>query len=286
MVRQRRQSVAHLPVVLLATAVGACSAFPGAGPEVDLAASPRYPCEGDAVALTFRSDGVEQFDVRDAQGRIVGQARGPSGVVTIAHITRAMLPLTASVRSVAGARDARIPGAVPLGVIAAATLTEVFPLDTDVTSPEARTQIGTQDCGCTLDDDGAPLECQRAAPVYDVTLARAGGAAQFDSALFSPRAHVVGLINGTPYDLTYYHGDNRIATVPHGQTQEIDFASEISPAGTWSGRFTASSAPRRYAGTFVDGGPVCTGWVHRPAPRPATTGDPPVTLGFRLRCME
>lgn len=105
-----------------------------------------------------------------------------------------------------------------------------------------------------------------------------------DAALFSPKAHVVGVTNRTPYDLTYFHGENRIAVVPHGESRAIDFASEIAPGGTWTGKLDAAQQRVAYAGTFVEGGQVCKGWVHRAtASAPAR---PRVALGFTLRCME
>jgi hypothetical protein len=271
-------------LLLAATAATTCARPSGPGPDVHLAASPRYPCQGDAVTLTFTSTAVDRIEIRDARGQVVGEAKGPRGVVSIPHIDRSMLPLVARAWSGDASSDARMPGEVPLGVIAASSPTELFPLEERATGPEQRTKIGTQDCGCTFDDDGAPLICEKAAPIYDVRVPREGGTAQLDAALFSPRAHVVGVTNGTPYDLTYFHGSNRIAVVPHGESREIDFASEVVPGGTWTGKFDASQQAVDYAGTFVEGGQVCKGWVHRASPPPLP--EPRVALGFTLRCME
>jgi hypothetical protein len=273
-----------LSAAILSVTGSSCGERPGPAPALSVAASPRYPCQGDPLTITFVSDRAEQVQVIDGRGQVAGEARGPAGTITLPRIDRAMLPLTVRARIDGATHDLRAPGSVPLGVIDASTPTEVFPLPDDARGPDARRQMGTQDCGCTLDDDGAPLECEKAAAIYEVRTRREGGTGKLDAALFSPKAHVVALVNRTPYDLTYFHGDNRIAVVPTGGTQEIDFASEIAPRGQWTGKIGVARQTERYAGTFIDGGPVCTGWVDRaPDPPPPT---PPISLGFALRCSE
>jgi hypothetical protein len=273
----RALRIAHL--MLLALALAACRRM---GPDVNMSVSPRYPCQGDSVTLTFSSTNVDKIEVRDARGKDIAQASGPSGAVTIPHIDPAMLPLVATTRRDNQSRVQHIPGEIPLSVIDRTTATESFVLDHKLLAQEKRTRIGAENCGCTLDDDGAPLLCEAAAPIYEVSGTYEGQDRLLESAWFSPRAHVVGMVNHTPFALTFFHNDNRIVSVPPGTSQKIDYASEVMPAGRWSGKYESNNLQIAYTGTYVDGGKVCTGWIHRPTADVSRN----VSLALLLRCME
>src|ERR1700687_2078305 len=92
-IRRRALPIAHL--MLLALVVPACRRM---GPDVNIGVSPRYPCQGDSVTLTFSSTNVDRIEVRDARGKDIAQAPGPSGTVTIPNIDPDMLPLVATAR--------------------------------------------------------------------------------------------------------------------------------------------------------------------------------------------
>jgi hypothetical protein len=193
-----------------------------------------------------------------------------------------MLPLVATARRDNQSRVQHIPGEIPLSVIDRTTATESFVLDHKLLAGEKRTRIGAQNCGCTLDDDGAPLLCEAAAPIYEISDTYEGQDRLLESAWFSPRAHVVGMVNDAPFTLMFFHNDNRIASVPPGKSQAIDYASEVMPAGTWSGKYESNNLHVAYTGTYVDGGKVCTGWTHRPTKHVSRN----VSLALLLRCKE
>jgi hypothetical protein len=269
-------------VLVVASIAGSMDGCRRAGPDIDVAVSPRYPCAGDSIVVAFSSAAADRIEVKDANGREVGRAAGASGTITVPHVDGRMLPLTATGWQENRSRALRVPGDVPLTVIDGTTKTEPFVLDHELAGREARKRIGTENCGCTLDDDGAPLLCEPAAPVYEVRTSYDGADGLLERAWFSPRAHVVGVTNGTPFGLTYLHGDNRIAAVGAGGTQSIDYASEIAPAGTWAGRLSGRAVGEPSSGIYVEGGNVCSGWIHRAAREPG----PKLTVGFLLRCME
>lgn len=116
-------------VLVVATAATACVRPPEPAPDLHIAASPRYPCQGDAVTLTFASNSLDRVDVTDARGQVVGEAKGPRGTITMPRIERAMLPLLVRASSGGATREEHAPGAIPLGVISGSTPTEIFPLE-------------------------------------------------------------------------------------------------------------------------------------------------------------
>jgi hypothetical protein len=133
-----------------------------------------------------------------------------------------------------------------------------------------------------VDDDGAPLECVTAAPIYEVYQTFDGQDRLLPSAWFSPRAKVVGVINDSSLPLTYVHDGNRIVTLRPGTRQMIDFASDVNPSGTWAGKYEPASVPVEYTGRYVDGGKICGGWIHQSKAEPIRQ----VSANLLLRCME
>ena len=103
-IRRRALPIAHL--MLLALVLPACRRT---GPDVNIGVSPRYPCKGDSVTLTFSSTTVDKMEVKDAQGKDIAEASGPSGAVTIPHIDPTMLPLVATARRDNQSRVQHIP---------------------------------------------------------------------------------------------------------------------------------------------------------------------------------
>jgi hypothetical protein len=231
--------------------------------------------------VAFSLQNLDRMEVKDARGKVLAQATNATAV-TIPAVERSMLPLTATGWKGNDSRSESIPGDAAFTIIDGTITTEAFPLARRPPGRETRSPIGTRDCGCTLDDDNAPLLCENAARLFDVSTTFDAQDASLDSAWFSPRAHVVGLTNETPWKLTYLHNGNGIVTLAPGASQMIDYASEVAPAGTWGGKFEAGQAQTEYTGTYVDGGTVCSGWVHRRAESPARN----VAVKLALRCME
>jgi hypothetical protein len=254
-----------------------------AGPnDLDVGVSPRYACPGDSVTITFSVQDVDRIEIIDGRGRTLVPSTDRNGAATVKKVQPTMLPFTATGWKGLRSRSVRVPGDIPFAMIDGTINTESFPLDRPQWGPEVRTRIGTHDCGCTLDDDGAPLVCENTASIYDVSRALTGYEGALDRAWFSPRAHVVGLVNDTAWPLAYSHNGNRIFSVPNGGSQAIDFASEVVPSGTWAVGFEGQTVPVPYLGTYVDGGEVCSGWVHRRPDRAMR----PVDVKLSLRCME
>jgi len=266
-------------IVFAVTTVVGCRR---AGPELDLGVLPRYACRGDTVTITFSLQDVEGVEVKDAAGSLVAQSSGHSGVVAVKNVQPDMLPMTATGSKGGRSRSWRIPGDMVFAIVDGTVATESFQLRVPQFGDDLRSRIGTADCGCTLDDDGAPLLCENAAPVVDVSRLLEGYQGLLDAAWFSPRAHVVGITNESAWRMTYFHNGNQIVPVGPGGLQAIDFASEIMPAGTWSVRFDARDASLQYVGIFVDGGAVCSGWTHRRPDPAARKAD----LKLSLRCPE
>src|SRR5436309_15581686 len=87
-----------LPIVHLILLLLVLSACQRMGPDVNVAVSPRYACQGDSVTVTFRSTNVDKIEVTDARGKAIVQSAGPTGAMTIPHIDSNMLPLVATSR--------------------------------------------------------------------------------------------------------------------------------------------------------------------------------------------
>jgi hypothetical protein len=242
-----------LLALLLIVVLPACRR---AGPDLALGVSPSYPCLGDAVTLTFSTKNVDRIEVKDARGMAIAQGGDSSSL--------------------------RIPGDLPLQIVDGTITTESFALDHKLLRHEDRSQIATENCGCSLDDDGAPLECATSAPIFDVYRTYDGQDRLLPSAWFSPRAKVVGVINDSAVPLTYAHDGNRIVTLAPGATQRIDFASDVNPSGTWAGKYEPNNMTVEYAGRYVDGGKVCSGSIHQPK----AEIDRKVSASLLLRCME
>jgi hypothetical protein len=252
-----------------------------AGPDLSLGVSPRYPCLGEAVTVTFNTRNIDRIEVKDARGTMIAQPAA-SGAVAVPKIDRSMLPLVATGWKGGDSTSQRIPGDIPLQIIDGTTTTESFALDHKLLGPEDRSRVATENCGCSVDDDGAPLECVTGAPIYEVYRTYEGQDRLLHAAWFSPRAKVVGLVNDSASPLTYAHDGNRIVTLQPGATQMIDFASDVNPAGTWAGRFETNNRPVEYAGRYVDGGKICGGWIHQAK----VDLDRKVSANLLLRCME
>jgi hypothetical protein len=271
--------LSRLCLLLFVAASGSCRR--DRGPALDVGVTPRYPCAGDSVTIAFSLQDVERMEVKDARGKVLAQSTR-AAAVTIPNIEPGMLPLTATGWKGSDSRSERIPGRAPLAIIDGTITSEAFPLVHRLPGPDRRTPIGTRDCGCTLDDDNAPLLCENAAPVFDVSSTFEGQDAVLDSSWFSPRAHVVGVANETAWALSYLHNGNRILTLAPGASQAISFDSEVAPAGAWAARYDPDKAEVEYRGSYVDGGTVCSGWIHR---RPEEVSRP-LAIKLALRCME
>jgi hypothetical protein len=267
-----------LLALLLISVLPACRR---AGPDLALGVSPSYPCLGDAVTLTFSTKNVDRIEVKDARGTVIAQGAATSAV-TVPKIAPSMLPLVATGWKGSNSRSLQVPGDLPLQIVDATVTTESFALDHKVLGREDRSRIATENCGCSLDDDGAPLECATSAPIFDVYRAYDGQDRLLPSAWFSPRAKVVGVINDSALPLTYAHDGNRIVTLAPGATQRIDFASDVNPSGTWAGKYEPNNIAVEYAGRYVDGGKVCSGWIHQAK----AELERKVSASLLLRCME
>jgi hypothetical protein len=264
-------------VSLLVLGLPACRR---AGPEMNVGVSPRYPCNGESVTLTFGATDVDRVEVKDAAGTAIPQNGDGSRVITIPRIARSMLPLAATGWKGNASRTQRIPGDVPLVVIDGTITTESFPLARKRLKGEDRPRIGTQNCGCILDED-EPLVCATAAPIYEVNATYDGQEGLLESAWFSPRSRVAGMFNDSPLPLTYFHDGNSIVKVPSGSSQMIDYESDIMAAGAWAGKYDAGNQDVQHRGTYVDGGKVCSGWIQR-----REDISRPVSLKLLLRCMK
>jgi hypothetical protein len=218
--------------------------------------------------------------VKDARGTAIPQNADGSRVITIPRITPRMLPLEATGWKGKQSRTQRIPGDVALTVIDGTITTESFPLTRKLLKREDRPPIGTQNCGCILDED-EPLICATAAPIYDVKATYEGQDGLLESAWFSPRSRIAGVLNDSRLPLAYFHDGNSIVKVPPGSSQMIDYDSDIMAAGTWAGKYNADSQDVQHRGTYVDGGKVCSGWIHR-----RDDVSRPVSLKLFLRCMK
>ena len=252
-----------------------------AEPDLSLGVSPHYACLGEPVTVTFSTKNIDRIEVKDAHGTVIAP-QASSGAVTVPKIDRSMLPLVATGWKGSDSSSQRIPGDIPLQIIDGTITTESFALDHKLLGHDDRSRVATVNCGCSVDDDGAPLECVTAAPIYDVYGTFEGQDRLLPTVWFSPRAKVVGVINDSALPLTYAHDGNRIVTLRPGATQMIDFASDVNPAGTWAAKYESNNMPVEYTGRYVDGGKICSGWIHQPKAEPIRK----VSANLLLRCME
>jgi hypothetical protein len=230
-------------------------------PKVNIEITPRYPCQGETVTFSFTSRNIDRIKVTDNEGNVLKDTTQSSGVISIANIREALLPITAKGWQGEESRTKRIPPAIPFSIIGMENATTADPIDVDDRILSSTEEIDTgETIGCNCTYTGSTETCEKWLPVVEVYYIYKGQRSEIPQNWFSSRVRVVKIKNPTNFVLSFFRNGDLIANLYPNEEIDIDPSLGIRPWGTWEAIYEPDNYHREFKGLLVLGKP-CGGWL-------------------------